>query len=128
MAQIEEVQIDLSYLMSYSSIGDDFVTGMLDQCITALPGVMANLKQTLEQQDWKGLRMASHKFAPILPLMGFVAIVKDMKTIEVFSEELSQVPDDGKAKETKELVLKTIEYCDLALPELLKEYEKAKNN
>ncbi|MDP4210098.1 MAG: hypothetical protein Q8928_14900 [Bacteroidota bacterium] len=128
MAQIEEVQIDLSYLMSYSSIGDDFVTGMLDQCIATLPEVMTKLKQTLEQQDWKGLRMASHKFIPILPLMGFGAIVKNMKTIEIFSEELSRIPDEEKAKEVQELVMNAIEYCDFALPCLLLEYEKIKNN
>ncbi|MDP4210105.1 MAG: hypothetical protein Q8928_14935 [Bacteroidota bacterium] len=123
MAQRNDLQyIDLSYLIDYSNGNKKFMSDMMEQCIESVMDVIPKLKLNLEQQNWEKLYEESHKFISVIPFAGFGAILSDMQAIE----KLSKTYNPEKEKELRNLVLNAIEYCQLALTELLQEYGKIK--
>ncbi len=74
---------DLSELIQLSNGSNDFVANMIEIFIRNANEIMANLKESLLENDWTKISSLAHKAAPSFHFMGMVLFSEKLKFIEI---------------------------------------------
>ena len=96
--------IDLKTLKSYIGNNDEDVIEMIELFLQLIPSQMAQMKISIDQNDWQSVNYISHKIKPTLDVLGFKTAKEKAGTIEKlaktgekpelikrFVEELSEI-------------------------------------
>lgn len=113
--------VDMNYLIKLTKSNPVLMTEMINAYLKQTPPLIATIKQSLTNKDWKSIHSAIHKMLPSFSIMGISPdIEKIAKKIQeyAFAIEIS--------KEIDELVFELEKVCGQACKELEIELENLK--
>ncbi|MDP2176663.1 MAG: ATP-binding protein [Bacteroidota bacterium] len=113
--------IDLSYLSKRTKSNPDLMMEMIGLYLEQTPPLIAVMKKSLDNKDWKLLHSAVHKIIPSFSIMGINNDFEKM-AIKVKDFAISQVQTDDISK----MIIELENICNQACVELKLEVEKIK--
>lgn len=111
----KEVMYNLDYLRSVSGNNEEFIREMVSTFIQTVPGILEDMHQAMDKQDWTKLSRLAHQIKPSFTLMGLDALRTDI----VFVEENSKM--ETNLSEVVQVCLEFLRKCKVVIPELSKE-------
>jgi HPt (histidine-containing phosphotransfer) domain-containing protein len=112
---------NLAYLTGVTKANPVYMMEMLAIYIAQSPLLIAAMKKSVEEKDWKGLREAAHKMLPSISIMGmsseYAAIAKQLQDYDGTGTGI---------REIRSLFLKFEKACTHACDELTAEFNKLK--
>lgn len=83
ISERKRTKMDLTYLRSISNNNEDFVKEMMQTFVQSIPGVLTEMKQCLNDENWEKLSKLAHQIKPSFTLLG----VHELKNTILFIEE-----------------------------------------
>lgn len=74
--------INLDYLEQLSEGDKEFTLSMIQYFIDNTPAVIASMKESCQNRDWKTLMNIAHKFKPQLNFMGITSLLDEVERLE----------------------------------------------
>lgn len=88
-------KIDLSYLEDIAGGSNEFIIEMIDMFLEQTPAYCLEIKQGIQDKDWKKVSDLAHKIKPTLAFMGSHAAKDTMATIEMDARNLANLETIG---------------------------------
>ena len=89
------LKIDLSYLEDIAGGSNEFIIEMIDMFLEQTPAYCIEIKQGIQDKDWKKVSDLAHKIKPTLAFMGSHAAKETMATIEMDARNLVNLDSIG---------------------------------
>ena len=89
------VKADLSYLEDIAGGSNEFIIEMIDMFLEQTPGYCNEIKQGIQDKDWKKVSELAHKVKPTLAFMGSNSAKDTMAGIEMDSRNLVNLDTIG---------------------------------
>ncbi|WP_320814205.1 PAS domain S-box protein [Flavobacterium sp.] len=113
---------DLHYLSTRTKSNRVLMMEMISLYLEQTPVLISAMKQSLLENDWKGLNAAVHKMIPSFSIVGIHTDYENMaKKIQEFANTME------KTEELSDLVLQLENICNQACSELLEDLNTYKN-
>ena len=122
--QIQKVKCtDLQYLMRRTKSNPHLMMEMIALYLEQTPPLIRAMKQSIQIQDWQGLRAAVHKMIPSFSIVGIGSDYENMAR-KIHEYALKQLQSEG----IDDLILQLENICMQACEELKIEFDMIKNN
>ncbi|MEM6803030.1 MAG: Hpt domain-containing protein, partial [Bacteroidota bacterium] len=116
--QAEKFSLDFSHLRTLTGDDNEFMIEILEMIVEQSPGVLKEMQNQLENQDFGPLGATAHKYKSSINILGnpnLIGLMKDIEDIATQSEEKNKL--DTLVKEFEEV-------CDFLLDALNVELNK----
>jgi HPt (histidine-containing phosphotransfer) domain-containing protein len=84
---------DLKLIHEIAHGNTDFVKKMVRLFIDTMPPALAEMRQHLNDSNWKELGAVAHKIKPSIDTMGIELLREDIRTIERYAKESSNIDE-----------------------------------
>lgn len=111
----KDIMYNLDYLRSVSGNNEEFIREMVSTFIQTVPGILEDMNQAMEREDWMKLSRLAHQIKPSFTLMGLDVLRTDI----VFIEENSK--NGTKLNDVVKIGQEFLRKCKIVIPELSKE-------
>lgn len=111
----QKAGFDLGYLRSVSDNNEEFLQEMIQTFVQSIPPVLDQMKEALNDKNWKKLSRLAHQIKPSFSLMGMDALRKTVFFIEANAEQNQDLT------EVARVTIDFIEDCTAVIADLKKE-------
>jgi len=89
----DEKLYNLSMIQEISHGNNDFVKKMMMLFIDTMPPAIDEIKTHLSNRDWNSLGAIAHKIKPSIDTMGIDILKEDIRSVERYGKEMTQLDE-----------------------------------